>query len=150
MNRLLVILSILMYACSGNVASKEPANTEHHQHQGEVVGKTSKGLSLNNGAKWKSDEPTRKNVAALIKLVNDSTIYNDKSKLAMRLQEGIDTLIKQCRMKGPEHDALHVWLEKVMQDLNNLKQAEKKADQEFKESLVFLKTDLESFHDYFD
>ena len=45
----------------------------------------------------------------------------DYSVLAADLQAGLDKMVKECRMKGADHDALHLWLEPLMKDVTNLK-----------------------------
>ena len=66
----------------------------------------------------------------------------------MNLQAKIDTLVKECCMKGAEHDALHVWLEKVIKDLKELK--EEDDDDEYKEAYAALKKDVASFYQSFE
>ncbi len=90
------------------------ATVPEHSHDAEVG-----EIALNNGAKWKSDESTTKNVNSLSKTVNDFKAANkaelsDYKKVGADLQSGVTNLIKECRMKGPDHDALHLWLEPLM------------------------------------
>ena len=82
-------------------------------------------LDLNKGSKWNSDESTNKNVDEL-KLITSSaslaksTIINDYHLLAIELQQLLNDLVKECKMKGADHDALHLWLEPLMQDIKNM------------------------------
>ena len=85
--------------------------TSRYQHE-----KTSEKLVLNNGTKWKVDQVTRNNVARLqqiAKKVNGHKLA-DYHQAGTTLQAGIDQMIKECRMKGPDHLALHKWLEPLM------------------------------------
>ena len=47
-----------------------------------------------------------------MKVINDNSADAANkmagSQLAAQLQLRIDTLVAQCKMKGPEHEALHV------------------------------------------
>ena len=98
--------------------------------------------------KWKADEATKKNVAAMMQIVADST-YTDAAKrvqLYTNLRARIDTLVQQCTMKGPEHDALHVWLEKVLEDLKELKVE----NPEHRKVYTTLKKDVGSFYQSFE
>lgn len=101
-------------------SSDTVASVPEHSHQ-DVVGE----IALNNGAKWKSDESTTKNVNSLAKIVADfkstnKTEMDDYKKVGADLQAGVETLVKECRMKGPDHDALHEWLEPLMSMVKEL------------------------------
>jgi len=63
------------------------------------------------------------------------------------LQAGIDQMIKECRMKGPDHLALHKWLEPLMEQVNQLKQATNAASAKIHFSEV--KKRLNIFNQYF-
>ena len=69
-----------------------------------------------------------------------------REELSAKLQSKIDTLIKQCRMQGPEHDALHVWLEKVLTDMKQLKDGENG----YSAAYAALKKQIESFYLFFE
>ena len=81
-------------------------------------------------------------------VVNDSS-YADAAKrmqLYANLQSKIDRLVKQCSMNGAEHDALHVWLEKVMKDMKELKEENNNYSRVYAE----LKRDIERFNAFFE
>jgi hypothetical protein len=140
MKQLLILLAMFITSCNssqpGEQQQNKPVNDKHSVAT----------LQLNGGQKWKVDEPTRKNVAAMVRIVNDRS-YQDSSKrneLYASIQSQIDTLVKECRMKGPEHDALHVWLEKVLKDVKDLKR------DEYTQAFAALAKDVNSFYDYFE
>ena len=138
MNKILLFISILAISCSNNAS-----------HEGHEQGsKSAPTLQLNNGAKWKADEPTQKNVSAIVKVINDSIYLDEKNRaqLSNQLQTRIDTLIQECRMKGPDHDALHLWLEQVLHDLKELKET----DKDYQKSFATLKKDVENFYAFFE
>jgi len=143
MKQLLVLLLAAMASCTSQQTPKQPEdNGVHDKHTATET------VPLNNGIKWKADEATKKNVAAMVQVVNDSILHtaSKRQQLAASIQSQLDTLIKQCRMKGAEHDALHVWLEKVLHDTKTMKEG--KAD--YGESFVTLKSGIERFYETFE
>jgi len=89
---------------------------------------SSEKLVLNNGAKWKVDKTTDVNARNLKAILRGFNNGHGRSlagyhKLAADLQSGLDKMIKECRMKGPDHLALHKWLEPLMDHVAKLKQA---------------------------
>lgn len=143
MKQLTMILLVALAACSNPQADKQQDNKDSNKHEHSAA-----SVSTNNGAKWKADEATKKNVAAMIKVVNDTTYASSakRNQLSANLQSAIDTLVKECRMKGPEHDALHAWLEKVLHDVKEIKEG----DDEYKTAYAALKKDVESFYQSFE
>ena len=131
MKKILVLFfsTSFLLACNSNVANKEETSAhtkdslQHEEPKNEV-------LSLNNGMKWNSDESTNENVKDLTTIVNEFNLKKEKNIIgynvfATDLQNSLNTLIKECRMKGPDHDALHLWLEPILKDVNSLKEVTK-------------------------
>lgn len=151
MNKILVILSLIAISCSNN-ASQVEANAkdedEHEQHEMATT-RDSTTLQLNDGAKWKADDATRKNVAAIVKVITGSSNTGEKNRtlFTRQFRAKVDTLLQQCKMKGPDHDALHAWLEQVLQDLKKVERADK---DEYQTSYARLKTDVERFYIFFE
>ncbi|WP_218330809.1 hypothetical protein [Hydrotalea lipotrueae] len=143
MKQLLIILLVAFVSCTNQqTAEQHEYNTGNDKLEKVVT------VPLNNSAKWKADEATKKNVAAMVQVVRDST-YADAGKriqLYTNLKTKIDTLVKECSMKGAEHDALHVWLEKVLKDLKELKED----DDEYGEAYAALKKDIANFYQSFE
>lgn len=111
--------------------------------------KTSEELVLNNGTKWKVDQATDNNVARLQQIaekVNGHKLV-DYHQAGTTLQAGINQMIKECHMKGPDHLALHKWLEPLMKQVNQLKQATTPASAKIHFSEV--KKRLTLFNQYF-
>lgn len=83
-------------------------------------------LTLNNGNKWKVDRPTAANVAALKTLIKQS-IASPKlisyRQTGTELQKGINKMIRECRVKGADHQALHHWLEPLIEQVAALNKA---------------------------
>jgi hypothetical protein len=146
MKNILLILSLFIISCGNNAREKEHAGKEEHNEH-EAGDKPV--LQLNQGAKWTSDEATRTNVRALMQIVDDSSNagFENRDKLTSQLRTAVDTLVQQCKMKGPDHDALHVWLENV---LNDLKQLQKASEGDYPERRNKLRDDIAVFYDYFN
>ena len=144
MNKLILFLSAILFVACGTTTSQEQKESSEEQEHGSAAST----LQLNNGAKWKADSTTRTNVAILVQLVNDSNYRDGKSKekFSDQLQNGLDSLVTQCKMSGPDHDALHTWLKPVLHNAKALKED----GGEYNKKYTELRRDLQSFYDYFD
>ncbi len=143
MKKLIIILAVAIAACNSQSDTKQQGNEIANDQE-----KVPTAVQLNKGGKWKADEATKKNVAAMVQLANDSS-YADASKkkqLFAKLQNRVDTLVQQCRMQGAEHAALHGWLENVLKDMKELKEE----GEENSEDHADLKKDIESFYTFFE
>jgi hypothetical protein len=143
MKQLLIILIIASASCTNQTSSETQNSKTEAEHE-----KPATTLSLNNGVKWKADEATLKNVAAIVQVVNDpaNTVAEKRTQFYTSVQARIDTLVKECSMKGAEHEALHAWLAKVLKDVKELKENAA----EFKRAHATLKQDVLSFYQYFE
>lgn len=127
MKQILTILlatSLLLACNAGNekekITATAPAAETHADHAEQAT-----GLALNNGAKWKADTTTLTNVALLQAIVansKDKTIEN-YSQTAIGLEDGLNKMVGECKMKGADHEALHHWLEPIMEKTKELKNA---------------------------
>jgi hypothetical protein len=118
-----------------------------HSHKEHAV-----KLSLNNGLKWQTDESTRTRVDKLnsiLRLHTKSEIQSIEAckLLAERLLLEVNGLTRGCKMKGPEHEALHIWMEGVLKEITNLKKITS-ADQG-KDSAEKLANKFREFNKYF-
>jgi hypothetical protein len=117
------VLSILL-ACNdaGDNKAKNVVEDRHEKHAGD------KTLQLNNGKKWQADSSTNNNVSNLQAVIQQFYNNNNLSLPAYKitggeLQAGLDKMVRECRMKGPDHDALHLWLVPLMQQVKDLNKA---------------------------
>jgi len=80
---------------------------------------------LNNGAKWKADSITVLNVSLMQSTISSAQKESplDIRKTAALLQDGLNKMVTECKMKGPDHDALHHWLEPLLEKTKALKKA---------------------------
>ena len=144
---LLILVLFLIIACNEKTANKQADQTEastskitakENETSGEH-GDDETSLKLNNGKKWKMDDSTRLNITALKNILTGGV---EKTYVLKSVRAQTDKLVRDCRMQGPDHDALHIWL---TQFLDHLKEAESG-----KEGLGELKEDMEEFSKYFE
>ena len=112
--------SAFLFACNQNSHQKES-----HTHEANENVQTT-ALALNNGAKWKADSITNHNVANLKTIADNFRIkpfptVGEYQLLSVDLSNGLNTMIQQCKMTGPDHEALHHWLEPILNDTKELK-----------------------------
>lgn len=155
MNKLLIILLVtnLLWACnnprhSDNIEASDSIES-HHQ----PIEMTAEKLSLNNGVRWKVDSTTNGNAKNLLFIVEKFDPGPEKSmteyqQVAVDLQLGLNKMIGECKMKGADHQALHKWLEPLIQQVTVFKQASTKEDAV--RSLEDIHTQLNLFAKYFE
>lgn len=123
--KLLAILMVTAVLLACNSAAEKEKSTaadtltnNHHDHEGEAT-----GLALNNGAKWKADSITIANVSLLKETLSvaKKEKLEDYLQTASQLQEGLNKMLSECKMKGEDHKALHQWLEPLMEKVKTLK-----------------------------
>jgi hypothetical protein len=119
---LLMAFNVVLLSCGSN--TKEPSKGKTEETSEEVA--DSHGLSLNNGMKWKSDQATMANVNAMKLIMENSSPQSIEEfhMTADMMQGSVDKMISECRMTGADHDALHLWLEPLMEKTKELKEGE--------------------------
>lgn len=156
-NKLLKITTLFFLTIgifqSCNTAEKKEAKVQSEEttinntvNENEAVN----GLTLNNGAKWQADASTNKNVSALSSIVSASqpVTLEEYKNTGKTLQAGIDVMISECRMQGPDHDALHHWLEPLMEENKKLESAS--SLEQGKESFDFVNNQINIYSQYFE
>jgi len=146
------MLTGVLLACTIKLNAKNitAINTLPAKLQHEI---SSEKLTLNNGAKWKVDRTTSSNVNNLKLIVNGFNKSTDRSLKAYKkagdgLQNGLAKMIKECRMQGPDHLALHKWLEPLMAQVAKLKQASTNAGAA--QSLNLIQLQLNRYNQFFE
>ena len=145
---LLLLCSAIFIGC--NSGENKSATESHEEH---IHTKTSTARALNNGEKWSADSATNKNVTDL-QIITDnikttgSPSITDYKTVGSELNAGIQKMITDCKMTGPDHEALHHWLEPV---LNETKQLQNAADT-FEAGRLFdsLKNHINSYYNFFE
>lgn len=136
------LMAFLLFSCS-STSSNEPADgpisTEIAQDLAPAQSAESRlqeGIpSLHNGQKWKADANTNKNVGQLKQILTDfqmedSHAESDYRRFQKDFSAGLQNMVRECKMTGADHDALHVWLEPLMQDNRRLAEVRERASME--------------------
>ncbi len=143
---LLLGLHAILLSCKSNTGETEGHQTANGaEHIAEP-----QGLILNNGVKWKSDQATMANVNAM-KLIMDNSAPKNVEEFHMTadlLQTSVDKMISECRMGGADHDALHLWLEPLMEKTKELKTSESLDDLTLTHD--WLADQVNLFYEYFE
>jgi len=138
-----VILTALIFFILGCSSGSESNETKEELKTENSVSENH-GLKLNDGKKWHLDEATRKNMAPIKSLTNDTAV-TDLHKLASDLQQHTDKLVSECTMKGADHEALHHWLEGWLADLKDLRDGK-----DPQKAHRLLASDVVEFDSYFE
>jgi hypothetical protein len=148
----IIILTGALLACTNMLNAKNTPiiNPFASRHQHET---SSEKLVLNNGAKWKVDHTTNNNVNNIKQILKRFDNGTDRSLKAYKkagdhLQNGLTKMIKECRMQGPDHLALHKWLEPLMAQVVKLKQASTNAAAAH--SINFIQLQLSHYNQFFE
>ncbi len=136
-----------LFSCNQN-----SAEADHDAHM-DTVSVQQTQLTLNNGEKWKADSITNHNVI-ILKTISDNfkikpfPSSNDYQILSGDLSNGLNEMIQQCKMTGPDHEALHHWLEPILEKNKELKNISDTANAR----KVFLSIDqrVDDYHNYFE
>jgi hypothetical protein len=154
--KILTGLMLLSFFACNQVNQDEKNGTtevEHTEEQAAAADTYPAELTLNKGSKWNTDESTRFHAANLNRAI---TAFNNKPQppvagyhsFAADLQKELGALVKACRMKGAEHEALHLWLGPVMKQTADLKSVS--TAEEGKQVTQHLTTDIQKFNQYFE
>ncbi len=144
----LLVSSFILFACN-----QETNKTESDDHAGHEHAVVDTQFALNNGAKWKADSITNHNVVNLKTIADNFRIKqfpsaNDYQLVGNDLNIGVNKLIQDCKMSGPDHDALHKWLEPVLKESNQLKTI---ADTTVaRTTFKSLDERIDAYHNYFE
>jgi hypothetical protein len=116
----LFLSAAFLFACNQSSDKKKVDEHADHSHAETTA------LTLNNGAKWKADSITNNNVVGLKTIADNFRIKpfptaNDYQVFGADLSNGLNKMIQECKMSGPDHEALHHWLEPVLSETNQLK-----------------------------
>lgn len=151
-----VLLAFSFAACNQTQKNEQQTSAmedhaNHDEHDGHQHSHAA--LSLNNGEKWASDISTRAHATAMIEkseafTKSEKTAISDYQNLANEMQVELNKLVADCKMDGPDHDALHLWLEPVVAEMKSLKEVQ--SEEEGKAHAEKLNTNLQEFNKYFN
>lgn len=147
----LMIAGVLLACNSATNKDKTEATAPAENHSNHTDNGTA--LQLNNGAKWKADSITNRNVVDLRTIADNFKILpfptlGEYQILSTDLGTSLNKLVNECKMTGPDHDALHQWLETVLKETNELKTVSDTtvARQTFK----VIDQSIDGYHNYFE
>ena len=114
------------HADHDHAAAVNETNSQENASPADAAGLSTGVPSLNNGAKWKADVSTNENVANLKSMItqfktNANPEVKDYQAFQASFTDGVGKMVTECKMKGPDHDALHVWLEPLMKENKEMK-----------------------------
>ncbi len=119
------------------------ASCSHNSHSHK---QSSPELTLNHGKKWQSDKHTMNSVNSMEKTISIKKNTNYIS-LKKNLDVELGVLIRGCTMEGKNHDALHIFLAKLIPLVELLKSDNMEKAKSAKKKIKKL---LESYSDYFE
>lgn len=142
-----LVFSAFLFACNQHA---DKANTNAHTDSTSVQ---AKDLTLNNGSKWKADSITNHNVVNLKTIADNFRIkpfpsVNDYQILSSDLSKALNQMIQQCKMTGPDHEALHHWLEPVLEDNKQLKNTSDTSNA--RKIFKSIDKQIDDYHNYFE
>lgn len=136
----IAILALLFTSC--NNSKKETQNTEqnnteevetvsHDNHEthdahSAISNNWMEEIQLDNGNKWVANEETNIGVEKMKNILKtqQTNTLEGYHQLAKELTEAKNYVIKECTMKGPSHDNLHVWLLPLMEKIDALSEVD--------------------------
>ncbi len=155
---LLSTFSLLMISCkeakNDNTTESETITetVDHENHTEsakELVNAWADEIVLNNGVKWQANKETTDGVKTMLSLINEKKVSSseDYNILGNELNEVKNTVVKECTMKGPSHDNLHVWLYPLVKKIEQLQKTETMDDGA--EILASIIDHLNAYNTYF-
>ncbi len=122
-------VALCLLGCHGHGDHGHEAGPEGHGADHEDAGGLE--LRLDDGKKWQVDESTRESATRLAALVGGTEsigTVEDARALGKALDGELDTLVKGCKMTGPAHDQLHVFLVALFPQVTALEEQTELAD----------------------
>ena len=140
------LATVLVLASCQNSTNQTAVAQANHQTETEKTAT----LQLNQGAKWKADESTNKQVRNMLNLVlKQYPVTMDEFKtVSESIKQETDKLISGCKMQGPDHEALHAWLLPFLE--TNKKLAYSNSVDDAKALYAEVQMQLKSYFDYFN
>ena len=125
-------------------------NHEANQEENVLNNNWMNEIQLNNDSQWTANIETNEGVQKMkdiLKTQTTSTIA-DYHKLASELTVAKNYVIKECTMKGPSHDNLHVWLLPLMEKIDALEESNTIEDaSKIKQSII---ENVNAYDNYFE
>lgn len=132
-----------------NQVLPKATKTEDVQVTGPELMFWEKEMQLNKGLKWQANRETTRGIGKMSVLIEGTSAHTveEYQQLGSDLIEEVNTLIKECTMKGPSHDNIHTYLEPLIINVAQLQQVI--SIEEGKEYTARIKQHLLSYQRYF-
>jgi len=121
------ILSVLLIGCKDNKTSNTETSGEiemTHDHNTAHVLNNSwvDEIQLDNGNLWEANSETNEGVEKMLDLTKSRNLQTveDYHGLSKDLNEVKNYVVRECTMKGPSHDNLHVFLHPLIDKIDAL------------------------------
>lgn len=107
-------------------AGREVTHEAHAEEAGHAGHADHTALALNGEERWQADQATNENIAQLQELMEEHLRQPEANtieavhELGQGMKIGFQEVFDECRMTGPEHDMLHVYLVPMVDDLKAL------------------------------
>ncbi|WP_026976342.1 hypothetical protein [Flavobacterium tegetincola] len=145
---IIAISSILFISCknSSDSTSQERTTTSEEAHNKGA----SDELQLNDNQKWVVNEEMKPHILQGEELIVSYTATHDTDyvRLAEKLTELNNNLIKSCTMEGSAHDELHKWLQPHLEMIDALKIAS--GQDKAQELIQNISTSFQTYHIFFN
>lgn len=158
----LAIISALLIGC--NETKTKEVNTDIvetaegiHEHEMNDIASENQTINnswvdeieLDNGNKWEANLETNEGVKKMLNILKstETKTIEDYHKLASKLNDVKNFVVKECTMKGPSHDNLHVFLHPLIEKIEALGKAS--TTTEGSEITASIKENLEGYYNYF-
>ena len=142
----ITILAFILSSCNNNKKDEhtsEPNLTEEtsqtHQKNSILNNNWIDDIELDNGAKWLANEETNIGVQKMKDILESHVTLelDEYHQLAIELTHAKNYVIKECTMKGPSHDYLHVWLLPLLEKIEALSESKTIEEaSEIKQSII--------------
>ena len=129
----LIAIVAMLLSCKNNSKEKEHVNTSKNKVKLQTEAPTEMNVNegwigdmeFNQGARWKANPETNQGVAKMqaVLTISNPKELKDYHTVANALTKEKNYVIKECTMKGPSHDNLHIWLVPLIEKIDALSNA---------------------------
>jgi ABC-type Zn2+ transport system substrate-binding protein/surface adhesin len=148
----LIAVSLLFTGCKDQpkASNATKKNETKHTESNAIGNDWMQEIKMNNGAKWTVNPETNEGVIKMLSVLTTSNPkdLNDYHTIADTLNKEKNYVIKECTMKGPSHDNLHVWLIPLIQKIDALKEANDLA--EAQRIYKSIEKNVNAYNNYFE
>lgn len=117
---IIVVISVALWSACNQRSDKSGLKDNTN------IQETKTALTLNSKVKWQADSGTNHHVADLQTIASRFKIQPTPSVeeyhiLGNDLGNSLNKMIRDCKMTGPDHEALHKWIGPLFNEISQLK-----------------------------